>query len=666
MNRLSELIVQPRRAWLVALLLMLLALGIIGGVGKAEREAAVTDSSPIGAQSTRVLELQEELAAELPEAKGSTAVVLFSADEGTLSPDVLGALRGSYPTLVPAEDGTAAFAVVPVTSVDARGIADEVKTLRADLKDTLPDGVSAGVTGPAAVQADLAAVFDGANFRLLLATASVVAILLLITYRSPILWLIPLIVVGVADALAGTVATRVLAATGTPWDESTTGILSVLVFGAGTDYALLLISRYRDELRNHEDRYAAMRVALRATAEAVFSSAGTVFVGLLTLLLSLIPSFRGLGLACAVGVLVAAAMVLVVLPCVLVLFGRWVFWPMTPRTGQPTLVETRSLWRRIGERVAARPGTFAAVTVLFVAVLSSGALQIKTGLSQADQFLETPEAITVGERLAESFPGGTADPVVVMTRADAAAVVAATEGVDGIGSARVGAEAGGLTRIDAVTEDAADTSAAEVTVERLREALADFDETYVGGTTAQKIDGDDANTRDRMLIIPLILALVLGALILLLRSVVAPLILVATVAGTFLASLGAAWWLFGLVGFERLDAGVPLLAFIFGVALGVDYNIFLISRVAEESRGRGPREGMLRGLTATGGVITSAGILLAAVFAVLGVLPLVVLAQLGTVICIGVLLDTLLVRTVLVPAIGFMLGDRFWWPRKVS
>ncbi|MFZ2501130.1 MAG: MMPL family transporter [Nocardioides sp.] len=670
MNRFASLIVSPGRSWVIALLAFGAAVGIIAGVGQAEREAQPTDSLPIGKQSTRVVELAEKL----PQTSGSSAVVLFSANDGKLSPEALASLAERYPRLIPAEDGTAAITVVPIAASDATEIAEEVTQLRKDVSADLPSGVEAGVTGPAAIRADLAAVFEGADVRLLLATASIVALLLLITYRSPFLWLVPLSVVGVADALASTVATRVLDWTGTPWDESTTGILSVLVFGAGTDYALLLISRYRDELRSHESRYAAMRVALRGTLEAVVSSAGTVFIGLLTLMLSLVPSFRGLGLACAVGVLIAAAMVLTLLPCVLVLCGRWIFWPLTPRVGQETLVEGRSLWRRIGEAVAARPGWFAAGTVLLVALLSTGSLQIKSGLSQADQFLETPEAISVGERLAESFPGGTANPVVVLTRDDPAAVLAAVTATPGIRSAQQTAEedtagqadtTSPLVRIDAVTTAASDSDEAMETVSAVRAELADFEETYVGGTTAEQMDADDATNRDRLLIIPIILVLVLGALMLLLRSLVAPLILVATVAGTFLASLGAAWWIFSLLGFERLDAGVPLLAFIFGVALGVDYNIFLVSRVAEESAGRTAREGVLRGLTATGGVITSAGILLAAVFAVLGVLPLVVLAQLGTVICIGVLLDTLLVRTILVPSLAFLLGERFWWPRRV-
>ncbi|MFC6345452.1 MMPL family transporter, partial [Nocardioides hankookensis] len=203
--------------------------------------------------------------------------------------------------------------------------------------------------GPAAIAADLSAVFDGADTRLLLATACVVALLLLLTYRSPVLWLIPLSVVAVADRLATVFATQVMAALGVAWDGSTTGILSVLVFGAGTDYALLLISRYRDELKATPSRNLAMARALRRTAEAVLASATTVFLGLLTLLLSLIPTTRGLGLACAIGIVVAAGFVMLVLPAFLVLFGRWVFWPRVPHVGDTALVDGRGPWRRIGD-----------------------------------------------------------------------------------------------------------------------------------------------------------------------------------------------------------------------------------------------------------------------------------------------------------------------------
>jgi putative drug exporter of the RND superfamily len=671
-----ERLMQRRRAWAVMVVGLLLGLLAIGVLGEAERDPSPTDSAPVGAQSTTVTELEQQFSSE----EESTAIVLFSSEDpiGQSALDDLqetytelleggGAAKGP-PQLVPSEDGTAAFGVLPVEGAGATEIADQVEELRADLDEGLPEGVEAQVTGPAAIQADLAAVFDGANFRLLAATASVVALLLIITYRSPWLWLVPLTVVGIADRAAVSVATHVLAAADVVWDESTVGILSVLVFGAGTDYALLLISRYRDELRLTEDRYAAMAKALRRTTEAVVASSTTVVLGLLTLLLSVIPSTRGLGLACAVGIVVAAFAALCVLPFTLVLFGRWIFWPKVPRVGQATLVDSRGLWRRVGDLVSRRPATLIALTVLLLAGLAVGATQVSTGLSQADQFLEKPEAIAASERFAESFPAGTADPTVVITTTSEARQVAETiAGVETVSAVRPSGEADELARFDVVLDARPGSEEAAGAVEELRSELSSFDDTYVGGTEAESLDEEAATDRDRWLLIPLILGLVIVGLVLLLRSIVAPLILVASVVGTYFAALGASWWLFTSVfDFAALDSGVPLLAFLFLVALGVDYNIFLVTRAAEEGREHGPREGMLRALTATGGVITSAGILLAAVFAVLGVLPLVVLAQLGVVICIGVLLDTLVVRTVLVPAIAVKLGDAFWWPRRLG
>ncbi len=670
MPNLTSLTVRRGRSWWLAPLFLVAALAVIGGLGQAERTPSPLDNLPEGMDSTTVVELSDEL----PQESGSTAVVLYTADEGPLSADAVTALEQRHPAtdrgpgLLVSDDGTAAIAVVPVTEEGATEIADRVGEIREEAAQDLPAGVSSAVTGPAAIQADLAAVFEGADITLLLATASVVALLLLITYRSPILWLVPLTVVAIADQLAAVLATHALKIGGLAWDESTVGILSVLVFGAGTDYALLLISRYRDELRTTDDRYAAMRHALRRTAESVIASATTVVLGLLTLLLSLVPATRGLGLACAVGIVIAASYALVVLPAVLVLFGRWVFWPLVPRVGQRTLVESdRSLWRRIGNAVARRPRVFMAGSLSLLAVLAVGTTQIQSGLSQSEQFLDTPEAISAGERLAESFPAGASDPTVVLTRSDAEAVAASATGVDGVVSATPTVRDDDLSRVDVVLDAAGGSPEARALVTDLRDALASYDETWVGGSEAEAVDEASAASRDRTLIIPLILVLVLGALVLLLRSVVAPVILVATVVATYVAALGASWWLFtGPLGFERLDSGVPLLAFLFLVALGVDYNIFLVSRAAEEARGHGTREGMLRALTATGGVITSAGIVLAAVFAVLGVLPLVVLAQLGVVIFVGVLLDTLLVRTVLVPAIALDAGPRFWWPRQVG
>jgi putative drug exporter of the RND superfamily len=670
MTDLTKLTVRRRRSVWLAPLFLLAAIAVIVGVGQAERTPSPLDNLPDGLDSTTVVELSDQL----PQESGSTAVVLYTADEGKLSAQAIQELEARYPSsdrgpgLMVSDDGTAAIAVVPVMEQGATAIADKVAEIRDQAAQDLPDGVSSAVTGPAAIQADLAAVFEGADVTLLLATASVVAVLLLITYRSPFLWLIPLTVVAVADQLAATLATHALKLGGLSWDESTVGILSVLVFGAGTDYALLLISRYRDELRTTEDRYAAMRHALGRTAESIIASATTVVLGLLTLLLSLVPATRGLGLACAVGILVAATYALVVLPTVLVLFGRWVFWPVVPRVGQQTLVESdRSLWRRIGNAVAQRPGSFVTGSLVVLALLAVGTTQIQSGLSQAEQFLDTPEAISAGERLAQSFPAGASDPTIVLTRADGDQIAQTASDVEGVVSATPTVSDGSLTQVNVVLDAAGGSPEARGLVTDLREALAAYDDTWVGGSEAEAVDEASAAARDRKLIIPLILVLVLGALVLLLRSVAAPIILVATVVATYLAALGSSWWLFtGPLGFERLDSGVPLLAFLFLVALGVDYNIFLVSRAAEEARDHGTQEGMLRALTATGGVITSAGILLAAVFAVLGVLPLVVLAQLGVVIFVGVLLDTLLVRTVLVPAIALKTRDRFWWPREVG
>ncbi len=671
-DRISPLL-RPRIAWLVALLPLLLAGALIAGLGEGERERTSLDALPAGFDSTQGTELRDAL----PDEGAATAVVLWTSDEAELGGDAVGAITeqagalGAVPSgpqgpVTVSEDGTAALAVVPVESTSATENADRVEELRDTLGEDVPDGVTSQVTGPAAVEADLSAVFDGANTNLLLTTAGVVALLLLLTYRSPVLWLIPLTVVGVADRLAAILATQSLALVDVAWDESTVGILSVLVFGAGTDYALLLISRYRDELRSHESRHVAMSVAVRRTAEAVLSSATTVVLGLLTLLLSVVPTTRGLGLACAIGVVVAAAFALLVLPAALVLFGRWVFWPRVPHVGEAALVDTDSFWHKVGARVARRPAAFVTGTLVVLAVMAIGVLRIDTGLEQAEQFLVEPEAISASVRLGESFPAGVSDPAQILTKADAEELIGAVEATDGVERATINQGGDGITQIDAVLAAGSGTTEARATIEVLRAAVEPFDDTHVTGTEASAIDQGEGATRDRLLILPLILALVLGALFVLLRAVVAPLLLVATVLATYAASMGVSWWIFtGPLGFSALDSSVPLLAFLFLVALGVDYNIFLVTRAREEAHLHGSRGGMLRALTATGGVITSAGILLAAVFAVLGVLPLVVLAQLGTIICIGVLLDTLIVRTVLVPALAFRLGDRFWWPRKV-
>lgn len=667
-------------AWtlLAALAALLAGVAIIVAVGQAMVPGGPTDGLPDDYDSTSAVELREEL----PDEATSTAIVLFSAgpaDGGDeLDRTTLGQLQGVVqqvradldlgegPPVVPSRDGTAATAVLELDAGAATDVSAAVKELRAALTEASPDGVEVGVTGPAAIRADLSAVFEGADRTLLVTTAGVVALLLLLTYRSPVLWLIPLLVVAVADRLAAVLASQALTALGMGWNESTVGILSVLVFGAGTNYALLLISRYRDELKTTDDRRVAMQAATVRTAHAVLASAGTVVIGVLTLLLSVVPTTRSLGVACAIGVVIAAAFVLLVLPPILASFGRWVFWPRVPHVGDATLVEGRGLWRRIGDRVARRPAVLVVGAAVLLSAMAAGIPAISTGLSGGDRFLDEPEAITAAERLAESFPAGSADPLQVLTRDRPEAVRQAVADVPDVVRAEVSAQGAGVAQVDVIIGSAPGTDESEDALLAVRSAVSGFTDTHVGGTQAELTDSRAAAGADQRLLLPVIAGLVVLALIVLLRSLVAPLLLVATVMTTYAASLGVSWWLFtGVMGFEALDVGVPLLAFVFLVALGVDYNIFLVTRGLEEARDHGTASGMIRSLTATGGVITSAGILLAAVFAVLGVLPLVVLAQLGVVICVGVLLDTLLVRTVVVPALAVWLGERFWWPRQV-
>lgn len=671
--RAVQRLIVGRASALVSLAVLGFGVLLVVGLGQATRATGVTDGLPRGFDSTRAAELQEQL----PEKNATTAVVLFTGglDEARL-PELAAVVKAldvdrvtapqSDASVIPSEDAKAAISVLSVEATASAEISKAVKGLRKQLEDNAPEGVEAQVTGPAAIQADLAAVFEGADLRLLGATASVVALLLVITYRSPVLWVVPLLVVGIADQVASVLATHTLARLAVPWDESTTGILSVLVFGAGTNYALLLISRYRDELRTHEDRREAMSIALRRTARAVLASATTVVLGVISLSLSVVPTTRGLGIACAVGIVVAVVFALVALPATLVLFGRWIFWPRVPALGSESLAEGRPLWRRVGDAVSRRAAIFVVGTLLLLGAMAGGLADTELGLPTSEQFLQEPEAISAGKDLAKHFPAGSSDPASVLTRspAETSRVLARLDGVDSVMPA---GEAGGWTNLSVILQDPPDSAGARATVERMRGTLADQDtRSYVGGSTAEALDAGAGATRDRWVIFPAIVLLVLGALLLLLRSVVAPILLVLTVLGTYVASLGVAWWLFrGIFGFSGVDVGMPLLAFLFLVALGVDYNIFLVTRTWEETAEHGSRQGMLRALAATGGVITSAGVLLAAVFAVLGVLPLVVLAQLGAVICIGVLLDTLVVRTVLVPALALLLGDRFWWPRRV-
>jgi putative drug exporter of the RND superfamily len=646
-------------------------------------------------QSARV----EQLTSRLPSQDVQPAIVVVSRDDGgplgpgdraTVTQRSQGlsrlAVGGRVPPPQVSPDGSVALVVVPLaTTGGVEAVAARVTDLRSELSGW-PADLDPQVTGGPAFTTDLTAVFDGADVTLLAVTTGVVALLLLITYRSPFLWVVPLVVVAGAEQLTLKAVQIVVPALGIPLDAgATTGITSILVFGAATNYALLLIARYREELREQADRFAAMRTALRRTAAPILASGGTVVAAVSTLLLSELEGNRALGVACAVGVLLAMASTLFVLPAALLLGGRGLFWPFVPQVGGPA--REGKVWGRLGAAVARRPVPVAVLSVALLGGLAAGGLGLRTGLPETEQFRVKPEAVIGAQVLAKAFPAGTTQPVSVLTNPAAApAVLRAAEAVDGVASAVPGVRAEGLAQVNVVLDAEPGTAASDTTLRLLRGTVADVPGSgpaatpagaagdtadqprgaLVGGPAAATLDVQDASSQDRRTILPLILLLIGIVLVLLLRSLLAPVLLVATVVASFFASLGASWLIFDqLLGFPALDSGVLLLSFVFLVALGVDYNIFLVTRAKEDARTSGTRAGMLSALRVTGGVITSAGVLLAAVFVVLGVLPLILLAQIGTIVCIGVLLDTLLVRTVLVPALVFALGDRFWWPGRV-
>jgi len=679
MRRIISFVTARRTSWIVLVLAALAAGGIFALGSGAEGESSPGTGLPASAESARVTAAQ----ADLPGADGTSALLVYSRANGSLDPDDIAAITAAAERLaqystdefVPpptiADNSSAALVVVPLDELDdIDAQADRADELRATANADLPEGLEARLTGPEGFAVDLAAVFEGADFTLLLTTVIVVAILLLVTYRSPWLWLVPLAVVGLADGLAGIVATRVAAAAGIALDASVTGILSVLVFGAGTNYALLLIARYRDELRLVEDRRDAMARALRGAGPAIIASGSTVVLALLTLLFAQLTGNRALGLACATGIVIAMLFALLVLPAALVLFGRGLFWPYIPRYGTEGSTE-RGVWHRLGTLVAKRPAIVAIAGALVLGGLAiAGVPQIQTGLTQIEKFRSVPEAVVGQEILSEAFSAGSGSPVIVITNASSEELVTdVVSRLDGIDSVLAGETNGEITQLTVTTTAAAETPQAYAIVGEIRDAVHDIDgaDAIVGGVDAQSLDVSRAQVADQDLVIPLILGLVLLVLVLLLRAIVAPVLLLLTVVASFFASLGASGLLFQSVfGFPAIDTNVVLFSFLFLVALGVDYNIFLVTRAREEARQHGTRVGMIRALSSTGGVITSAGILLAAVFAVLGVLPLITLTQIGIIVCIGVLLDTLLVRTVIVPSLAFITGEKFWWPGRVA
>lgn len=665
-----------RAKWLVLFgwIVVAVALGPLAGkLGEVE-DTGPNAFLPRGAESAAVnTELEKFRTDEV-----MPVVVVYSADRPLAAGDRAAAesdRRAFAPhvaegrqlsPVLPSDDGRALMVVVPLSDE----LGDRVAEIRDIAGANAPPGLDVAVGGPAGSLMDQVAVFDTLDATLMIATGLVVAVLLLITYRSPVLWLFPLLAVGFAAVLTQ-VCTYLLAKyAGLPVDPQSAGILMVLVFGVGTDYALLLIARYREELHRHEDRHTAMRLALRRSGPAILASAGTIAVGLACLSLADINSSRSLGLVGAIGVVCGFLAMVSVLPALLVIAGRWVFWPFVPRHGTPVR-KAVTVWSRIGAAVARGPRRAWLMSAGVTGVLALSAFGINMGLTQSEMFQDKPESVVAQEQISAHYPSGASDPAKIVTNAaQAGAVRAAAAQVPGVARVDAGDRTpdGELATLSVVLEDAPDSDAAKDTVDALRSAVDDVAgaDALVGGTTAQTLDTQRAADRDLRTVIPVVLLVVLLVLVWLLRAIVAPVLLLATVVLSYFAALGASNLLFEhVLGFAGVDWSLPLMGFVFLVALGIDYNIFLMHRVREESERLGLARGVLEGLTTTGGVITSAGVVLAATFAVFAGLPLVTMAQMGTIVGIGVLLDTFLVRTVLVPALALDLGRWFWWPGRL-
>ncbi|MEX0763299.1 MAG: MMPL family transporter [Dehalococcoidia bacterium] len=659
--------------WLVVIAWVIFAVAISPF---AERLSGLEQNDPSAwlpqdAESLRVHQVEEQF----PGGDSLPAVVVYHRPGGLTPVDLeqidtdLLYLDQAFPSIiigsaVYSEDGETAFYVVPL-SYDENLILDHV----ADIRDHVSrdEGLIVKVTGPAGGLADAASVFDGIDSTLLMASALVVTVLLLFIYRSPFLWLIPLLVVGFAHQTASGAIYGIATQFGVTLNGQNLGILPVLVFGVGTDYALLLIARYREELRRYEDKHDAMTCALRQAGPAIIASAGTTILGLMCLLAADLTSTRGLGPIGAIGIFSAFLAMLTLLPAVLLIFGRRLFWPFVPLYGTAS-GETSGVWSRIGNVISNRPRPVWVGTLVVLAVFALGVTGLNTHLPEEDSFRQEPESVAGQKLIASSFPAGAGRPATVMADVNSAerveTAIMETPGVAGV--ERVG-QHGGFVAYSVTLDARPGSQGAFDTIDRLRDGLHSIAgaNALVGGPDATEMDVARANARDRMVVIPLALAVVLVILTLLLRAAVAPLIMTITTVLSFAAALGVSVVVFEHVfNFAGVDDSILLLSFVFLVTLGVDYNIFLMSRVREESALLGTRDGTLKGLAVTGGVITSAGLVLAATFAVVGVLPLVAMNQLGFIVAFGILLETLVVRSVLLPALNFELDDRVWWPSR--
>lgn len=702
-----------RHSWLrvflpVLLILVWLAGASFGGplFGKVDEVSSNDQTTylPESADATTV----QQLLGEFTDSDAIPAIAVFTSDK-KLTEDELDAIADAVadaPSVegvgsdvspaLPSDDGLAVQAFIPIDG-DAE-LADTTTALGEELRAAVPDGVAVYITGPAGFSADLVAGFAGIDGLLLGVALLAVLVILVLVYRS---FLLPLVVL--STSLFALCVALLVVWWLAKWEilllsGQTQGILFILVIGAATDYALLLVARFREELRVAQDKGVALRTAWMGSVEPIVASGGTVIAGLLCLLLSDLKSNSTLGPVAAIGIVFAMLSALTLLPSLLLLFGRAVFWPRRPRFEPEVVAEehgmrTTGLWARLAEAVKKRHRAIWIVTTLVLVAGAAGVTQLDAvGVPQSDLVLGASEARDGQVALGEHFPGGSGSPVYVVVDEDrvqdAADVLLTSDGIDGVtvtaadspsGSAPIDEDGitavgppgtpapeptvvDGQVLLQGTLTDAADSPEAAATVRDLRAELDDIG-AIVGGVTATSVDTNDASIHDRNLIIPVVLVVIMLILMLLLRSVLAPVLLILTTVLSFGTALGVSALVFnGIFAFPGADPAVPLYGFVFLVALGIDYNIFLMTRVREESKLHGTREGILRGLSITGGVITSAGLVLAATFAALSVIPILFLVQLAFIVAFGVLLDTFVVRSLLVPALTYDIGKAIWWP----
>ncbi|MBB4966440.1 MMPL family transporter [Saccharothrix violaceirubra] len=644
--------------WLALLAPLWSLAGRIDEVERNDRTAWL----PADAESTAVIRLVEEFRSGADLA----VAVVYHRDGGLTDVDLaaIGRHAAGFRALADAEARPvpdretrpeAVHVVVPAGGDDVAGLPAEVRAIR-DIAADRPDGLAVHVTGPGAVLAAQTDAFAGIDTTLLVAALVVVIAVLLGTYRSPVLWVLPVVAAGVALVVSRGLVHVIASSTDLIVTAQGVAILMVLVFGAGTDYALLLVARYREECRGHPERRTAMVHAVRRTAPAVAASAATVVASMLCLSFADTTSTAGLGPIAAIGISVALLSMLTLLPALLLLAGDRVFWPHRPEQREP------GWWDRVGTRVARHPRRVWLVAVLGLVAMAAGVTSLRTAVPpDADLFTGRPDFVVGQEVLDRHFPASAASPLLIVVPAGHADEVRARlSGVPGIESTSDSEVRGNLAYVEAFLRAAPDSAEAQTVVRAAREALRGTD-AKVGGETATRVDTRDRDVRDRDVVIPLVTLVVFLILVLLLRALVAATLLVASVVLSFLAALGLA-----ATVFEATVVPYPLYVFVFLVALGIDYNIFLMTRVHEEACRSGTRAGVLTGLAATGGVISSAGLVLAGTFAVLVTLPLVFMVHLGLTVAVGVLIDTFVVRTVLVTALALDLDRWFWWPARVG